>query len=473
MKAYAFLPLLALALPALAQDPATNAPASPKNAIVCKIVKRLETSNVVTLRISNRTSDPVDIDMNEVAGYGPRFLRLRAFDKFGVCSTNTPGARPDGFYAPRVLTSQLSERTNLVASLSRLGPGESRKFSVDVRKFFDDAAPFKAIRRIQPQATLFLPSGEERTVIGPRFSFRGLDASSWLKSFRKETGRTASGTLVFLESDWSAIHPEDYVFDTLQVYFATAVEGHESIEYSKNLDAWIVDPESETGRALLDAVGRNRSACEWCCEEEGEFDGIDFLAELPDRTFWSCTTEYPDDDLRRLAVEIRRVLPRLGVPPGVPVPDGLLDPPAATESHAESAEGAEAEGGSGEAQPPPVETRAEVEESDTTLDIPFYYEWANPGTTEEMKKALEPVERKLNGLDRLVLHSCTVNSSGRADFKVVFSTMGAADAREIYRILYEALDEVPVPAGAVLRVPVLVKGVKTPGTTPSPAEETP
>ena len=221
------LPLLALALPALAQDPATNAPASPKNAIVCKIVKRLETSNVVTLRISNRTSDPVDIDMNEVAGYGPRFLRLRAFDKFGVCSTNTPGARPDGFYAPRALASQLSERTNLVASLSRLEPGESRKFSVDVRKFFDDAAPFKAIRRIQPQATLFLPSGEERTVIGPRFSFRGLDASSWLKSFRKETGRTASGTLVFLESDWSAIHPEDYVFDTLQVYFATAVEGHE------------------------------------------------------------------------------------------------------------------------------------------------------------------------------------------------------------------------------------------------------
>jgi hypothetical protein len=132
----------------------------------------------------------------------------------------------------------------------------------------------------------------------------------------------------------------------------------------------------------------------------------------------------------------------------------------------------EAGGGSGEAQPPPVEARAGAVESDTTLDIPFYYEWANPGTTEEMSKALEPVERKLDGLDRLVLHSCTVNSSGRADFRAVFSTTGGVEAREILRILYEALDEVPVPDGAVLRVPVLVKGVKTPGTTLSPAEET-
>ena len=133
---------------------------------------------------------------------------------------------------------------------------------------------------------------------------------------------------------------------------------------------------------------------------------------------------------------------------------------------------AEAGGDSGVAQPPPVESRAKVAESDTTIDIPFYYEWANPGTTEEMRKALEPVERKLDGLDRLVLHSCTVNSSGRADFRAVFSTTGGVEAREILRILYEALDEVPVPDGAVLRVPVLVKGVKTPGAAPSPAEET-
>ena len=81
------------------------------------------------------------------------------------------------------------------------------------------------------------------------------------------------------------------------------------------------------------------------------------------------------------------------------------------------------------------------------------------------RKALEPVQRTIDGLDRLVSSSCTINPSGRADYTVAFSTKGDTETgtRETIRILYEALDNVPVPDGAVLRVPVLVKGVKTPG----------
>ena len=144
----------------------------------------------------------------------------------------------------------------------------------------------------------------------------------------------------------------------------------------------------------------------------------------------------------------------------VPFVDPATNAPAAEESHAEGAEGAE------------TESRAEDAE---TIDIPFYYEWANPGTPEEMRKALEPVQRTIDGLDRLVSSSCTINPSGRADYTVAFSTKGdtKTSTRETIRILYEALDNVPVPDGAVLRVPVLVKGVKTPGApaTQSPAEE--
>ena len=153
---------------------------------------------------------------------------------------------------------------------------------------------------------------------------------------------------------------------------------------------------------------------------------------------WRQTEPPPVAELRRYAEE-------------------AFDGRPAEEKHAEGAE---------------TESRAEDAE---TIDIPFYYEWANPGTPEEMRKALEPVQRTIDGLDRLVSSSCTINPSGRADYTVAFSTKGDTETgtRETIRILYEALDNVPVPDGAVLRVPVLVKGVNTPGVpaAQSPAEE--
>ena len=97
------------------------------------------------------------------------------------------------------------------------------------------------------------------------------------------------------------------------------------------------------------------------------------------------------------------------------------------------------------------------------MEIPFYYEWADPPATETMMDALKPVARKLGRLNRLSSLQVAVKPSGRADFTASFPQTGNNDFRENLRALYEALDEVPVPDGAVLRVPFLLPGIRTPG----------
>ena len=110
---------------------------------------------------------------------------------------------------------------------------------------------------------------------------------------------------------------------------------------------------------------------------------------------------------------------------------------------------------------------AQSSDADGRVEIPFYYEWSVPLTSEEMKNALKPVVGKIAGLDRLVTFTEHYRPP-RADFVIVFSQTGNAEGnefRETVEMLYAALDEVAVPEGAVLRVPLSVKGVKTPGTS--------
>ena len=368
------LPLLALAAGCASTEPRptvkTDAPvyrtvrlaevvrpvvASDPDGLSCRIVE--VRSNVAKVRFSNKTGETVFLDAEMIAD-APAFLSLRAYDDAGrVCSTNSHGASPDGFWSPGMRVSRILTENEIKAreaSDRPVRPGEALEGGIDVPAFLGSVAPAFSVAAIEPAVTVRLSSGEWRTIIGPRADFsvkERLEIQSWTDGFREETGREASGLVLSLWAVPSERLKNDRDYYPIAVYLAPSATGVEKLK-TKYGTCWVVDPASPQAARIVAAMRRYRGLSRWQIQPAS--DHLALLVWNPDGDCWGVSCLYPNKAYRDFLREVRDTLASATNAPAAPS--------TAEETHAERAEGAEAEGGSGEAQPPPVDTRAEVEE---------------------------------------------------------------------------------------------------------------
>ena len=106
---------------------------------------------------------------------------------------------------------------------------------------------------------------------------------------------------------------------------------------------------------------------------------------------------------------------------------------------------------------------AEDADAPGAFALSFRYEWDGPRDSGTMRKACSGVAPALSGLDRLERVDLRFDEpSGCAFFTVTFAGSGGGMFHETVLALREALDGLPVPEGARLKMPLLLKGANSP-----------
>ena len=165
----------------------------------CRIVE-IFPNDYATFRFENRTDTPVFVNLESVVDasgffgfYAPGLIFLRAYDDEGrACSTNARGASPDGFWSPGMESGRIPSDKEIAKRETAVPPGEGIVWDIHIPEFFGSAAPSTRMAAVEPAASVRLPSGERRTIVGPRISYspseRG-EIRSWTDWFRKQTDR--------------------------------------------------------------------------------------------------------------------------------------------------------------------------------------------------------------------------------------------------------------------------------------------
>ena len=296
--------------------------------------------NGARVQFLNRTGGPVLLDTEQRGGFAPAFLSMRAYDGEGrICSTNANGASRDGFWSPSMLRSDQirtdAESEQPRPNLRVVPSGEGIEGVVEVSAFFGSVAPALRIAAIEPAATVRLPSGEWRTVVGPRtdFSVEERDGiRSFTDWFRNETGREASGLILFFMAAPSERLQNDPDYKSLEVFLAPSAAGVEKLTI-RSAPYWVVDPTSPQAAQIVAVMRRYRDLSWSKIQPLGNH--LALLVWDPDGDGWSADGIYPWKSYRDFLCEVRDILASAANAPPAPSP--------AEETRAESAENAESE----------------------------------------------------------------------------------------------------------------------------------
>ncbi len=311
----------------------------------CRIVK-IFPNDSATFRFENRTDAPVFVDLESVVAfsrffgfYAPGLLFLRAYDDEGrVCSTNAPGASPDGFWSPGMESDRIPSDKEIAKRETAVPPGEGIVCDIHIPEFFGSAAPSTRMAAVEPAASVRLPSGERRTIVGPRISYspseRG-EIRSWTDWFRKQTGLEASGMVLSSYAVPSKQLSNDPDFRPILVFLAPTAAGVEKGEIDRS--CWIVDPGSPQAERIVAAMRRHRSLSRLKIQPLANH--VALLVWDPSGDGWSSDSWYPDGAMRAFLREIRGILESATNAPAEPAP--FHAEAAESESLAETAESAE------------------------------------------------------------------------------------------------------------------------------------
>ena len=280
----------------------------------CRIVE-IFPNDYATFRFENRTDTPVFVNLESVVDasgffgfYAPGLIFLRAYDDEGrACSTNARGASPDGFWSPGMESGRIPSDKEIAKRETAVPPGEGIVWDIHIPEFFGSAAPSTRMAAVEPAASVRLPSGERRTIVGPRISYspseRG-EIRSWTDWFRKQTGLEASGMVLSSYAVPSKQLSNDPDFRPILVFLAPTAAGVENREIDRS--CWIVDPGSPQAERIVAAMRRHRSLSRQKIQPLANHVAI--LVWDPSGDGWSSDSCYPDDAMRAFLREIRGIL---------------------------------------------------------------------------------------------------------------------------------------------------------------------